>query len=161
MAGKTWQPSQEPPHSWEEVTVTLINYEKYRGNGGEKPLLHTKYSSSHDTNKQALQPKAEGIWCMRKYSKTTDNNWLQLLLVVNLVKFHLTSFNFEDSSTQKNSLWVGQHVHWHSTAKHITYNNIRANLLKMVKLNKDFYTKIHSSPADNTFFVHTVNALTS
>ena len=63
------------------------------GREGKKLKLSTQSApSSRHTDKQAVLRKPRGIQRMRKYNKTTDINSLQLLLVVNSVKVHLTSF---------------------------------------------------------------------
>ena len=81
-----------------QAPVTLLNSEsgvQGRGRGKTTKCSTQNAPSSCHTDKEPLQPKAQGIWSIHKYKKTTNNNnyhyWPQLLPGVNSVKFHLTS----------------------------------------------------------------------
>ena len=76
MAGKTWHNPAVSPHA-PEKTGTCHTDTQWKAEGGE--------------GREQKQPKARGIPCKYKCTKTTDNKWPPLLLVVYLVKLCLTS----------------------------------------------------------------------
>ena len=103
MAGKSWQPSDEPPHSKRTQTpVTLLKQWKEGGKavGGELParwaattklpeelLLYVGHATIHE------HIKFQQIGIMSKLLTTRGT---QELFVVNLVKLHLTALHMQD-----------------------------------------------------------------
>ena len=97
-AGKTWQPSHEPPRPRkEQAPVTLIHSGKQRvGREGtkKKPLNapHTMLLLPATLINKRYSPKHKVFHACASILKPLTN-WLQSLLVVYLVKLRLTSFN--------------------------------------------------------------------
>ena len=86
-------PDGDCTDGWQNLTtqpsapVTLIHSRKQRvGKGGNKKLLDAPHIMLLlPARLIATNPKAHGIPCMCEYTKTTDKNWLQSLLVAYLV----------------------------------------------------------------------------
>ena len=108
MAGKTWQPSHEPPHrKGEQVPVTLSRQWKEGGNGWGKncldeelPLLATLQAH---TQRNASNTEHKGIpmHALMRKPLTTSKHWR---FVVNSIKSHFTAYNSFKSLLQSNDL---------------------------------------------------------
>ena len=94
IAGKTWQPSHEPPRPQEDTRTCHIDtqWKAEGGNGSkQKPLKAPKIMLLLPTTliNKCYRPKQVPRMC--KYAKTTDNHCLRSLLVALLVKLCLSS----------------------------------------------------------------------